>query len=743
MYETNILETNKQLQDIAINTEDTAEALIDGSQRSLIITPGDVPVTGTVNLGQNSLNVNITGGTISVINTNASVAPTGGPVPGSATYVGYRNGSGNLTPITIGQQAMADSLPVAIASDQSPIPISGTVTITDPSVSLVGNPVPTYAQYIGFRSSTGNLTPVILTVAGSLPVDGSATIQPVSQSGTWNINNISGTISLPTGASTSANQTNKAQYTRITDGTNDASVTAANALKVDGSAVTQPISGTVSISGTVPISGTITANQGTSPWVTNVSQFGGSAVVTGTGTSGAGIPRVTVSNDSNILATQSGSWTVTANAGTNLNTSALALNTTVAALQVSQGSTTSGQQGTLTLGAVTTAAPTYTTAQSSPLSLTTAGALRTDSSGSTQPISGTVTANQGTSPWVSNVSQFGGSAVVTGTGTSGAGIPRVTVSNDSNILATQSGTWNINNVSGTVSLPTGASTSANQTNGTQKTQIVDGAGTVIGAAQTIAGTNYLPVVLAASATPGAALVARSIQVAGSDGTNAQTLSTDATGKLNINTVAGTVTISGTVTANAGTNLNTSALALNTTVAALQVTQGSTTSGQSGTLIQGAVTTAAPTYTTAQTNPLSLTTAGALRTDASATTQPVSGTVTANAGTNLNTSALNLETTQTAFSAKFTSSTSTVTSVASSATNVTLLASNASRKGATFFNDSTKVAYIKLGTTASLTSYTIQVAALGFFIINNNPNYTGQIDALWSAANGNMRITELT
>ena len=51
------------------------------------------------------------------------------------------------------------------------------------------------------------------------------------------------------------------------------------------------------------------------------------------------------------------------------------------------GSTTSGQTGGLTMGAVTTAAPTYTTAQTNPLSLTTAGALRTDSSATTQPIS--------------------------------------------------------------------------------------------------------------------------------------------------------------------------------------------------------------------------------------------------------------------------------------------------------------------------------------------------------------------
>lgn len=69
---------------------------------------------------------------------------------------------------------------------------------------------------------------------------------------------------------------------------------------------------------------------------------------------------------------------------------------TLAKLTLAQGSTTSGQSGPLVLGAVTTAAPTYTTAQSSPLSLTTAGALRTDSSGSTQPVSGTVTVVQPT-----------------------------------------------------------------------------------------------------------------------------------------------------------------------------------------------------------------------------------------------------------------------------------------------------------------------------------------------------------
>lgn len=77
------------------------------------------------------------------------------------------------------------------------------------------------------------------------------------------------------------------------------------------------------------------------------------------------------------------------------------------------------------------------------------------------PVSIDVT--QGTIPWADNITQFGSNNVATGLGASGLGIPRVTISNDSNILATQSGTWNIVNISGAISLPTGASTSAIQT----------------------------------------------------------------------------------------------------------------------------------------------------------------------------------------------------------------------------------------------------------------------------------------
>lgn len=89
------------------------------------------------------------------------------------------------------------------------------------------------------------------------------------------------------------------------------------------------------------------------------------------------------------------------------------------------------------------------------------------------------------------------------------------------------------------------------------------------------------------------------------------------------------------------------------------------------------------------------------------------------------------------------STTSVTAVASSSSNVTLLALNASRRHAMFFNDSTAILYIKLGTTATTTtSYTLQVPPKAFFELPV-PVYSGNIDGIWASANGNCLVTEIT
>jgi hypothetical protein len=71
--------------------------------------------------------------------------------------------------------------------------------------------------------------------------------------------------------------------------------------------------------------------------------------------------------------------------------------------------------------------------------------------------------------------------------------------------------------------------SATQTNGNQKTQVVDGSGNVVGPVTAISGTNYMPATLAASGTTGSAVPARTLQVGGSDGTNLRTFTTDTSG----------------------------------------------------------------------------------------------------------------------------------------------------------------------------------------------------------------------
>jgi hypothetical protein len=97
-----------------------------------------------------------------------------------------------------GQQTMANSISVAVASDQSAIPVSGTVSVTEP-VSVDDN-------------------------GGSLTVDAP--------------------LATPV-------------HTRISDGTDVVNVSAAGALLVDGSAVTQPVSGTVTVNQPVEVIGDI------------------------------------------------------------------------------------------------------------------------------------------------------------------------------------------------------------------------------------------------------------------------------------------------------------------------------------------------------------------------------------------------------------------------------------------------------------------------------------------------------
>lgn len=83
----------------------------------------------------------------------------------------------------------------------------------------------------------------------------------------------------------------------------------------------------------------------------------------------------------------------------------------------------------------------------------------------------------------------------------------------------------------------------------------------------------------------------------------------------------------------------------------------------------------------------------------------------------------------------------LSNVVSSGSSVTLLAANRGRKGAAVFNDSTAILYLKFGAAAaSSSSYTVQVAASGYYEVPFW--YVGEIRGIWASANGNARVTEV-
>lgn len=87
-------------------------------------------------------------------------------------------------------------------------------------------------------------------------------------------------------------------------------------------------------------------------------------------------------------------------------------------------------------------------------------------------------------------------------------------------------------------------------------------------------------------------------------------------------------------------------------------------------------------------------------------------------------------------------TTSVTSVLASVTAVTLVAASTARLGLTFYNDSTSIMYIVLSATAaSATFHTYQVPGGGYYEIPFG--YQGAVGAIWAAAGGSVRITDMS
>lgn len=87
-------------------------------------------------------------------------------------------------------------------------------------------------------------------------------------------------------------------------------------------------------------------------------------------------------------------------------------------------------------------------------------------------------------------------------------------------------------------------------------------------------------------------------------------------------------------------------------------------------------------------------------------------------------------------------TASISRVSASATSVTLLAANANRRRVIIHNESTASLRIKLGATASATSYSLLLGPGDTYESPTDWVYTGAVDGIWDAANGAAQITEV-
>lgn len=140
----------------------------------------------------------------------------------------------------LGQALAAASVPVVLTEAQ--------VTTLTPLATVAATQSGTWTVDLG-ATDNAVLDAIAASVAGTLTVGSHAVtnagtfLVQAEQSGTWNVTNISGTVSLPTGASTAAKQPALGTAgTASADVITVQGIASMTALVVDGSGVTQPVS---------------------------------------------------------------------------------------------------------------------------------------------------------------------------------------------------------------------------------------------------------------------------------------------------------------------------------------------------------------------------------------------------------------------------------------------------------------------------------------------------------------------
>lgn len=489
-----------------------------------------------------------------------------------------------LFPSSIGQKAKNDSLSVTLASNHD------TIAISDGS--------------------------------GSLTVDGTLT---ANQGGNWDIRNISGTVPLPTGAATSANQSTTNTIIGAINETAPATDTANSGLNGRLQRIAQRLTNLLAL-----FPSSIGQKVKTDSLSVVLASNHDSVVVSD------GSSSLTV--DGTLTANQGGAWDVRDVTGS---------------LPLPTGAATSANQSTANtlVGALTETAPASDTASSGLNGRLQRVAQRLSSLITLLPTSigqKTKTASLAVaiaSDQVLPISDNDASLTVDGT-----------------VAATQSGNWDIRNVTGTIPLATGAATAANQFT----TQTLIGA-----ASETAPGTD----------TEDSGLNGRLKRVAQRLTTLITTIETRV-GSL-------TETAASSDTASSGLNgrLQRIAQRLTSLIALMPQSLGPQVKSASLSVTLASDTGSLPVAITPQV-----------------------------------------------------SSTASPTRISISTASATLLSANTNRIGAIIYNEGAAALFVKLGASASTTSYTVKLASGAFYVVPEV--YTGRIDGVTDTGTGAALATEI-
>lgn len=346
----------------------------------------------------------------SVISTAHAQFPTGccsASSTGSATAANQTLEIAQLTAIngkmpTVGQKTMAASSPVVIASDQTALTCNiGTVSTLATAAkqdtgntSLASIDTKLSSQATGANQATGNasLTTIAAATDVALSTRASAANQTTANSSLSSLDGKTPTVGQKAMAASSpvviASDQSTLPVSLASSPLPSGAATEATLSTLNGkfgtvgqktSAGSAPVV-LASDQSSIPVTGSgnfATTNAASSQADGHSANIGALADASSASTL-TGLLKAIKAAVTGTLAISAASLPLPTNAATDAS---------VTGLHVAQASTTSGQTGALIQGAVTTAAPSYTTAKTSPLSLNTAGGLRVDGSATTQPTS--------------------------------------------------------------------------------------------------------------------------------------------------------------------------------------------------------------------------------------------------------------------------------------------------------------------------------------------------------------------